>query len=102
MDLLEAIAAALHEGWLKDLDAKGFRYSPERNREKRLHPHFVPWSALDTEAQNQDRFQAAVLLREWKEGHLAQDNLPERIHEAWRVWEQASRFASGEDPHPHD
>jgi hypothetical protein len=102
MDILEDIAAALHLGWLQYQDSIGVRFSPYRDRGKKQHPHFVPWSALDTEAMNQDRFQATVLLLRWKNKELTESNLPEQIHEAWRVWEQLSRGIKGKPPHDHD
>ena len=102
MDIIEQVAAALHEGWLCYYDAQGYKFGPVSDRTAKKHAHFIPWSALDEEAKNQDRFQATVLLLAWKAGDISEINLPKQIHEVWRKWEQISRPLEGKGPHPHD
>jgi cation transport regulator ChaB len=109
MDKLELVAQALHEGWRSYHVATGRRYGPVRSAT--THPHLVAWSSLDTESQNQDRFIAALLLRDWAEGRLAPGQLPAAIHDAWTCWEHlqgnvhphagpfAEVHAEGEDEH---
>ena len=83
-DLLERVAAALHEGWRQHYAAQGRVFGPERT--PKTHPHLVPWERLDTTSQNQDRFVAAALIDEWSRGNLDRAALPRAIHEAWRRW----------------
>lgn len=81
---LEAIAAALHQGWMDCEHAHGVVYGPERTAT--THPHYLPWPSLDTDSQNQDRYIAAVLLHDWQRGELAVADFPAAIHDAWAEW----------------
>src|ERR1041385_3154040 len=83
MDRVEQIAAALHDGWWEYQLLQKRILGP--NRTKLTHPHLVPFSALDDEARNQDRFQAAVHLKNWME--TGNEVTPKDIHDAWRLWE---------------
>ena len=83
-DLLERVAASLHEGWRQYHAARGRLFGPQRTSE--THPHLLAWEELDTPSQNQDRFVAAMLLDEWSRGTLEAAGLPRAIHEAWRRW----------------
>lgn len=75
-DRLEQVAKALHDGWWEWMRKHGEQ-----------HRHMVEWDSLPKdESRNQDRFQAAVLLRNWV-GTL-EPVTPEGIHEAWRLWER--------------
>jgi hypothetical protein len=83
-DPLENVAEALHEGWMEYRLAQGCVLGPERTAT--THPHLCPWSELDRESQNQDRFIAAVLLDRWVSKSLTIEQLPEAIHDAWCRW----------------
>lgn len=83
-DLLERVAASLHESWREYNAARGRVFGPERTIQ--THPHLVAWADLDTCSQNQDRFVAAVLLDQWSCGTLEEPAVPRAIHEAWRRW----------------
>ena len=94
MDKLEQIADALHQGWLEYQRRAGRALGPERT--PKTQPHKLPWSDLDEESRNQDRFIAAVLLADWIRGALAKDDLPRAIHETWMLWEHLHG-----NSHPH-
>jgi nucleoside 2-deoxyribosyltransferase len=93
---LERIAALLHEGWMnyKCRKEPAFRYG--RKRTTITHPHYVPCAKLPQEAQSQDRFIAAGILRDWGRGALAVSDLPAAIHNIWAEWSNLSGT-----PHPH-
>ena len=94
MDRLEEVAAALHEGWLEFQRSHGKIYGPLRTCT--THPHIIAWEELDDESRNQDRFIAAVLLRDWFEGRLSRQGLAAAIHDTWARWEQLHG-----NTHPH-
>lgn len=95
MDLLETIAEQLHEGWWLYKKEQGVVYGPTRSAT--THPHLLSWDDLkDVEAQNQDRFQAALILSAWWRNELTYDTLPAAIHNAWVIWEQLHK-----NNHPH-
>ena len=105
MDLVEQIAAKLHEGWMQHKQSAGFTPGPERT--DTTHPHLVDWTELnDIEAQNQDRFQAALILHAYSQQNITHENLPAMIHNFWVVWEQvhgvSHRHAQAyEEAHPN-
>ena len=80
---IEVIAKALHDGWMEYKQrVEGFSFASESDWENKKHNHLVPWEYLnfDVEAQNQDRFQAAMILQAWRNGKITKQNLPEKIH----------------------
>lgn len=90
---MEQIAQAIHDGWWEYQLDRGINLGP-RNEIMSRHPHMLPWSALDDEAKNQDRFIASLVIAEY----MASDSFTcETLHEAWRVWE---KLHGGK--HPHD
>lgn len=93
-DDFEKVAAALHQGWVDFKTSQGVVHGPERTDS--THPHLVDWSELDAGSRNQDRFIAAVLLRDWKRGALGFSELPAAIHNAWVDWSMLC-----EENHPH-
>lgn len=93
-DKLERVAQAVHEGWREYQLARGRVYGSERTAS--THPHLVAWAELEAEAQNQDKFIAALLLRLWIEKRLQRSSLPAAIHDSWVVWEQVNGKS-----HPH-
>ena len=54
---LELLADAEHEGWMQWHMERGWRYAPERNNEKKLHPCLLPFSDLKDVDRNKDRDQ---------------------------------------------
>ena len=87
MDLLEQIAEKLHVGWMQARQRAEVIYGPSRTATS--HPHLVYWNNLgDIEAQNQDRFQAALILRAWASQEVTKEALPALIHDSWVIWEQ--------------
>jgi hypothetical protein len=93
MDRVEQIAKAIHDGWWVHQLDRGVQLGP-RTEMRTSHPHMLPWSALDDEAKNQDRFMASIILAEWMAGTPITCQM---IHEAWRVWEKLHARK-----HPHD
>jgi|GEM_PF-7101830 len=89
MDLVEHVAKALHDGWMQYQEHQGVVYGPEKVRGV-THPHLVEWNQLkeDVESQNQDRFQAALILYEYANGSITEANLREKIHAFWLLWEK--------------
>ena len=81
---LETVAALLHKGWMEFKRRQGVEFGQERSQT--THPHFVNWLSLDNDSQNQDRFMAAAILRDWGRGLLAPADLPAAIHNAWADW----------------
>lgn len=84
-DRMEQLAEALHDGWWQFHRDQGWTLGPERDRERKIHPHLVAWSALDDSSRNQDRFEAAVLLGRWSSDQSWRVT-PTELHEAWRSW----------------
>ena len=87
-DWMEKIAAELHQGWM---DFQLHRES-EGAEDATKHKHYVPWAELHTledafEAMNQDRFQAAQVLRAFAKGDLTvKEQLPSLIHDSCLLW----------------
>ncbi len=50
----DASPSASHESWLKEKEADGWEYGPEKDAEKKEHPCFVPYHQLPTEQQSKD------------------------------------------------
>ena len=91
MDKMEQIANVLHDGWWDYQVKKGRELGPQKD--SKTHPHMVPWSALDEESRNQDRFIAAAILIDYAGGNLPLDinRVAKVIHEAWVHWGTRSR-----------
>lgn len=68
-----ASESASHEQWLDQKRREGWQYGPTKDPEKKLHPCFVPFSALPEEQQAKDRLFKAIVdaLR-----HLVDEPLP--------------------------
>jgi len=56
-----ADASASHENWLKEKEADGWKYGPEKNPEKKEHPCFVPYAELSDAHKNKDTFLMTVV-----------------------------------------
>ena len=91
---LETLASLLHQGWMEFKRRQGVVFGPERSPS--THPHLVVWSKLDNDSQNQDRFIASIVLRDWGRGALSPADLPAAIHNAWAEW---SRLQAEDNPH---
>ena len=103
MDLLESVAAKLHEGWMVYQKSNGREFGPERN--EKTHPHMLSWEKLsetgcEIETLNQDRFQAALILDAYRQKKITRESLPEFIHSSWVTWEEL-HHVSGKALHKH-
>jgi hypothetical protein len=85
MDLLDELAETLHRGWMHYMRARGYTLGPH-DEEKKTHPHLISWSEKEDKDKNQDRFQAAIILRAWYREDLKLEEIPKVIHESWRDW----------------
>lgn len=52
---LEALARSEHERWVEDKVRNGWRYGPERDEARKIHPLIVDWSQLPEEERDKDR-----------------------------------------------
>ena len=53
---LEKLAQTEHERWIKERQAKGWRYAPgPKNLKTRTTPYLVPWSELSDQVKDYDR-----------------------------------------------
>ena len=50
-----------HNEWLKEKEADGWKFGPEKNPEKKEHPCFVPYEELPVEQQAKDYLFRAVV-----------------------------------------
>lgn len=53
--LLEAMAKNVHEVWAQTRIEQGWKYGPERDDNKKLHPMLVPYESLPEEEKVYDR-----------------------------------------------
>lgn len=72
---LDGLAEILHDKWCEWKSGQGVP-----------HNHLGPWMNKKVHEQNQDRYQAALILHGWLSGKITRENLPEVIHETWREW----------------
>lgn len=52
---VELLAPQEHERWRRDLEADGWRFGPDRDPERRLHPMLVGWEELPAAEREKDR-----------------------------------------------
>lgn len=57
----KATAAASHENWLKEKEAAGWKYGPEKDVNRKEHPCCVPFKDLPMEQQIKDKLFKAVV-----------------------------------------
>lgn len=62
-DLTEAIAENAHEIWASKRRSEGWRYGPERDDKKMLHPDMVPYGELSEGEKYYDRDMALNTIR---------------------------------------
>jgi len=86
-DWVEIIAAEMHKIWME------LRVEEDGEEKARKHKHFKDWgpdleaSEDGTEAMNQDRFVASLVLRGYAKGDGSQkDGLPALIHHSVQLW----------------
>lgn len=53
--------SASHESWLKQKEADGWKYGPEKNAETKEHPCFVPYEQLPLAQRSKDYIFGAVV-----------------------------------------
>lgn len=62
-DLIEYLAGNVHDQWALGRIRDGWRYGPERNDQKKLHPCLVPYDELPESEKEYDRNTAAATLK---------------------------------------
>lgn len=45
----EKIAIAIHEGWMKWMQGRGYKYGFTRDEEGKTHPHMIDWDHMTDE-----------------------------------------------------
>ena len=63
-EAVEAIAEVNHDQWATDRIADGWRYGPQRDDEKKLHPDLVPYDDLPEGEKLYDRNAAKAIVAE--------------------------------------
>jgi hypothetical protein len=56
-----AAPSHLHEEWLKEKHAAGWKYGPVKDPDKKTHPCFVPYEELPEEQKKKDALFIAVV-----------------------------------------
>jgi hypothetical protein len=59
----EALAVLEHDRWMADRRLSGWRYDPDRDDARRLHPYLVAFAALSEDIQGYDRQFIDLLAR---------------------------------------
>ena len=54
-DEIELVAVRLHERWVEEREANGWRAGAQRNDGERIHPDLVPWDSLPEARREIDR-----------------------------------------------
>lgn len=64
-----------HNNWLKEKEADGWKYGPEKDPEKKIHPCFVPYADLPTSQQAKDHLFMGIInsLRPFIDGDQNQN-----------------------------
>ena len=63
IELREAIAANAHEVWAQTRKLEGWKYGPNRDDEKKLHPDLVPYYRLPESEKEYDRQMAISTIK---------------------------------------
>lgn len=61
--LLEILAEGVHDQWAAGRLKDGWRYGPERDDQKKLHPCLVPYADLPESEKEYDRHTALATLK---------------------------------------
>jgi len=56
-----ATAEEMHQSWLTEKRANGWKYSPIKDAEKKEHPYLLPYAELPAEQQKKDVLFAGVV-----------------------------------------
>ena len=62
-ELIEALAANVHDQWALGRINDGWQYGPERNDKEKLHPCLVPYDELPESEKKYDRNTAVETLK---------------------------------------
>lgn len=62
-ELREAIAENAHEVWAQNRQTEGWKYGPERDDKKLLHPDMIPYSQLPESEKEYDREMAMKTIK---------------------------------------
>lgn len=54
-DEMETLSVHEHDRWIADRTQRGWRYGPQRDDSKKLHPDLVPWDRLPEPSKEKDR-----------------------------------------------
>lgn len=54
-EMIEALAVAEHRRWMADRIVSGWRYGPDRDDARRIHPHIRPYDELSETEKRKDR-----------------------------------------------
>jgi len=64
---IERLAPLEHERWMANRRKHRWRYGPQRDDVRRIHPDLVPWDALSEESRQRDREAVAAIPNEFGE-----------------------------------
>jgi hypothetical protein len=87
-DLLERLARAYHQFFCEQMRAKGYRYGPDTDEEKKTHSSLLPWEELPPDEKEQNR--SAVRDIPNKLNRIGYVMIPARSNEP-------TKFPRGED-----
>ena len=62
-ELLELLAANVHEAWARTKVDQGWRYGPRQDPDKKEHPSLVPFGDLSETEKDLDRASACEVLK---------------------------------------
>lgn len=63
-EIIEKLAAAVHQQWMQLRAEQGWTYGPERNDAQKKHPCMVPYSELPESEKEYDRQTAITTIRQ--------------------------------------
>lgn len=60
-------AEEMHQSWMESYAKMGWRYGKNYNREKKIHPEFLPWDELSRQSKDKDRvfIELCYIARRW-------------------------------------
>ena len=62
-ELIERLAANVHEVWAKKRVEDGWRYGPSRNDDLKTHPGLVPYESLSESEKDYDKVMVEQVVR---------------------------------------
>ena len=63
----EDVARAVHDTWMKERLAAGWKYGPKRNDDKKTHPCLVPYDELPESEKKYDYATAEAVVAKLRE-----------------------------------